>query len=159
MAQLLRALAALPEDWSSVLSTHGRWLTTPCYSSPRRSNSLCWPVHSPTHAWHTLTQIQIYEVNTYIFRSMMFSSLYAWGNFPLSQLSIVFFFREELKSANSAWWHRPVMLGLGRWMNMEGWGIWAYLQLHRKFKTSLTTQVPVSNKKSQQLLKLEIWSL
>lgn len=43
MAQLLKALTALPEDL--ILFSESSWqLTTICTSSPRISNDLFWPV-------------------------------------------------------------------------------------------------------------------
>jgi hypothetical protein len=43
MAQQLRAIIALAEDASLVLSTHVRQLTAACKFSSRRSSALSWP--------------------------------------------------------------------------------------------------------------------
>lgn len=49
MAQRLRMLATLSEDWSLVPSTHIRWFTTACNSSCRDFNTLFWVLLAPAH--------------------------------------------------------------------------------------------------------------
>jgi hypothetical protein len=58
MAQQLRVLTVLPEDLSSVPSTHIKCLTTTCNSSARESNTLWLHGHLHTYgvnklSWHT----------------------------------------------------------------------------------------------------------
>lgn len=46
MAQWLKVLSVLPEDWF-IPSTHIRWLTTSCDSTSRGSDSLIWSPQIP----------------------------------------------------------------------------------------------------------------
>ena len=63
----LIAFAALPQDLSSVASTHIRQLTTSCESSSRGSDPLlCSTV--PTHRWHTYTDTHIHINKIHIFK-------------------------------------------------------------------------------------------
>lgn len=56
-AQQESVLLGLPEDWSSVPSTHIRVLHNHCKSSSRGAGASMRPLGAPAHMWHTLTQI------------------------------------------------------------------------------------------------------
>jgi hypothetical protein len=54
-------LIALAQDQDSVLSTHIRWLTTACNSSPRKSNTLFWSLWAlHLHGEYKLMQTNIH---------------------------------------------------------------------------------------------------
>ena len=66
MAQQLRALAALPEDWSSVPSTHV--VDKVCNSSSKGSSALFWP----SQAWHACGPRHICRQNTYTHKKLKY---------------------------------------------------------------------------------------
>lgn len=53
MAQWSWALAALPQDWDLVLSTHSRQLTTSCNFSSGASGALFWLLRPLLRMWHS----------------------------------------------------------------------------------------------------------